>query len=140
MLDLEAVARLDAEMQMGAVSFRKSLRNHNLTLEDLAEQRSQWQQRISDESKRGNRQLQQRYDKAQLARYEEIRGKPITLPEYAQLQVAAERMTTDEVLTELGLPAASMLVITRVFVTLTADSAELRRELRACVRASRRDD
>ena len=66
-----------------------------------------------------------------LAVWESLRGEALTVADYARLEVANERLNTDEVLAELRLPSSALLVVMRVFARRTATSAPLRNELRA---------
>lgn len=137
---LEIVALLDAELQMGVIGERSSLAGLGLGLADVAAHQTRWAEAIASDSKQGKQELQRRYDAAFLARLEELRERPVSTGEYARVVVSAERLNTAEVLSELGLPERSLLVLTRVFSERTASSPDLRREVRARIQEARRGD
>ncbi len=137
-ITLENVAVLDAELQMGVTGERSSLADLGLGLADVAAHQTRWAEAIATDSKQGKQELQRRYDAAFLVRLEELRERPVSTGEYARVVVSAERLNTAEVLSELGLPERSLLVLTRVFSERTASSPDLRREVRARIQEARR--
>lgn len=136
-LSLEEVAALDAELHRDATLARERLAERGLGEAELDAQRAHFVEASVAEAKRGKRALQQRYDEAYLARLEALRGRPVSIEEYARLAVAIERLSVSDVLEELELPERATLVVTRVFSDRTARDPALRRQVREQVAAAR---
>lgn len=136
-LTIEVVATVDAEMQIDPDVAKKTLDGHALSLPDFASRRTTFTDAMAAETKRGRRDTQQRYDEVYLDRVEELRGKAISVAEYARIVVSIERLNVEEVFEDLKLPVKGQLVITRVFAARSAKSPELRREILNAIREAR---
>ena len=78
-----------------------------------------WEEAIDAEIERDEVDLLRIFDKAYVAQLEKERG-VITAEDYARLEMAAMRGTTEKVLAELGIPEEAEIRVERVGFTTTA--------------------
>ncbi|MDI1451765.1 DUF2169 domain-containing protein [Polyangium sp. 6x1] len=114
-IPLEQCAAISASMERRAQEREKILEENELSAEAWAAAAQRWEEAIDEEIERGGMDLLKRFDAAYVAQLEKERG-VIQPEEYARLQVAAERGTTEKVLAELGIPEEAELRLERVWL------------------------
>ncbi|HVY46243.1 MAG TPA: hypothetical protein VHB21_10210, partial [Minicystis sp.] len=80
--------------------------------------------------------LLKRYDEAYVARLEEERG-PISAEEYARVVAAVERGDAAATMRELGLPAAALIRLERVWLRKVVDDPKLGKAVSRALKAAR---
>jgi hypothetical protein len=126
---LERCSALSASIARRKGEKAAILARNDLTSEQWAELELHWADVIQEETKRGKTDLLSRYDAAYVAQLETERG-IITVEEYAQLAVAAERGVERETLAKMDLPRGVMLRLRRVWLKKTAADAALAKRVR----------
>jgi hypothetical protein len=126
---LERCAALAASVARRKSEKAAILKRNDLTPHQWTELETYWAEAIQEETKRGKTEMLSAYDQAYVAQLETERG-TITVDEYAQLTVAAERGTERETLAKMDLPRGAMLRLRRVWLKRTAADASLAKRVR----------
>lgn len=136
-LGLEEYAVIAAEIAFGKNDRASVLSERNLSDEQYEPLAKSLEASMSEELSRGRIALRTRFDKAFVARLEELRGAPLSAEDYAGLVVATERAQAAEALHSLGLPAQSQMSIERVWLERMTEEPGLKKEVRRAVETLR---
>lgn len=129
-LELEEYAMIAAEIAFGKNERASVLSERNLSDEQYEPLAKSLEASMSEELLRGRIALRTRFDKAFVARLEDLRGAPLSAENYAGLVVATERAQAAEALEALGLPAQSQMPIERVWLERMTEEPGLKKEVR----------
>ncbi|APR78298.1 D-alanyl-D-alanine carboxypeptidase [Minicystis rosea] len=128
-ISIELCAAIQASIDRSGGQKKEVLEKHALSDDVWSAAAQRWEADIDTDVEQGKTDLLQRYDAAYIAQIEEERG-PIRPEDYARLSVAAERGTTDAVLTELSIPEEAEMRLERVWLDKVLRSPALAKQVR----------
>ena len=133
---IDRCARIAASIARGQAEKTAILERNDLAPASWEALDRHWAEIISEQSRRGKANLMRLYDEAYVAQLEAERG-AISVKEYAQLLVAAERGTVDSALRELTIPVVAWMRIRRRWIARTIEDGELGAKVRNALEAER---
>jgi hypothetical protein len=133
---LQRTARIRASIDLDPPAEGAILAANDLDEARWSEIVERWDQTIEEDARQGRADRLRDFDVAYVARVEEERG-PVELDELTRILVASERRNERAVLAELGVPAAAVIRLERLWLARTAADRDLSRSFRASLREAR---